>query len=207
VTQRDVVFLVADGAMQQVLVGFLGRPHRYRSLGCGPFAFEREDIVVAPNRDPGVYGYTRELLRPFEKSHQRAVVMLDAAWDGSPGAGAIRAEIEAALVDFRSQSAVIVIDPEIEAWIWQDNPHVAAAFKCRSDIREVLRRSGHWPDGQPKPPDPKAALDYLRKRHGADRSNAAFRRLAEQISVGACVDPAFGRLRDALRTWFPQGGR
>jgi hypothetical protein len=208
VTKRDVVFLVADGAMEQLLLGFLGRVQCHESLGCSPFAFDpKEDVVVAPTKDPGVCGTARELLRPYENSHERAVVMLDAEWEGSPGAEAIRARIKAMLTGAWEQFAVVVIEPELEAWIWQDNPHVGVAFKCRSDVREVLRHSGYWPDGELKPPDPKAALHHLRRHHRADRSNAAFRRLAAHVSVKGCVDPAFGHLLGALRVWFPRGGR
>jgi len=201
--KRDVVFLVADAAMEQMLQGFLSRPHCHRSIGCGPFAFDvREDVSVAPGRDPDVFVRSRELLQPYERLHHRAVVMLDVAWEGSPGAERIRTHISDSLKPAWDQFAVIVIDPELEAWVWQDNPHVAEAFKCRADFRDVLRRSGHWPDGASKPPDPKAALDYLRRHHRADRSNAAFGRLARKISVRHCEDRAFGQLRDTLRAWF-----
>jgi hypothetical protein len=163
---RDVVFLVADDAMRQMLCGFLERPHCHRSLGCGTFAFdEREDLVVAAFRDPDVYGRARELLSPYQARHRYAVAMLDRAWEGSPGAEAIRAEVGGALnLAWAGRSAVIAIEPELEAWIWQDSPHVAVAFKCRADFRDVLRRSGHWPAEANKPPDPKAALEVLRRR-------------------------------------------
>jgi hypothetical protein len=190
--------------MEQMLLGFLCRAQCHKSLGCGPFAFDpREDVVVASTKDPGVFNAARELLRPYENLHQRSVVILDNAWEGSPGAEAIRTRVADSLKVGWDQFVVIVIDPELEAWVWQDNPHVAEALKCRADIRDVLRRSGHWPDGVRKPTDPKAALEYLRRRHGADWSSAAFRRLAGRISVSGCVDPAFVELRDTLRSWFP----
>lgn len=203
--KRDVVFLVADAAMEQMLRGFLGRQQAHRSLGCGPFEFSparNVDLLVAPTKDPGVYSTARELLRPYERSHQRAVAMLDVAWEGSPGADAIRRHVGDELSDAWDQFAVIAIEPELEAWVWQDNPHVARALKCCPDFRTVLQRADLWPDGSPKPPDPKAALEFLRRRHRADPSNAAFCRLAEQISVKGCVDPAFVQLRDTLRAWF-----
>lgn len=200
---RDVAFLLADSGMVEMVRGFLDRPHPGRRLGCGDFTFDAaEDLVVAPTRDSGVYHTARELLRPYERSHRRAVVMLDNAWDGSPGVSKIETRITEALTSVWEHFVVIVIDPELEAWVWQDNPNVADALKCRRDFREVLRRNGHWPEGATKPPDPKAALDHLRRRHGADRSNAAFRRLAAGISVAGCADPAFVRLRATLREWF-----
>ncbi|WP_431877464.1 methylation-associated defense system protein MAD4 [Micromonospora marina] len=203
--KRDVVFLVADAAMDQMLRGFLGRPQCHRSIGCNPFRFDaREDLIVAPFRDPDVYGRAAELLQPYERSHRHAVAMLDLAWEGSPTPEQIREHIGAKLKAAWSHSAVIVIEPELEAWVWQENPHVAEALKCGTDFRDVLRRSGHWPDGASKPPDPKAALEFLRRYHRADRSNAAFGRLAQKISVRHCEDRAFCQLRDTLREWFKE---
>lgn len=204
-TQRDLVFLVADGAMEQMLRGFFGRDQFHRSIGCGPFIFDpREDIIVAPTKDPGVYGTARELLRPFESSYRHAVIMLDRDWEGSPGCDRIREKITAAMKDAWDEFAVIVIDPELEAWVWQESPHVADAFRCPTNFREILAKSNHWPEDQLKPPDPKAALNHLRKRYRADRQNAAFRRLAATISVRHCQDAAFNHLCTNLRTWFPE---
>ena len=93
---RDVVFLVADGAMAEMLKAFFGRDGFHRRLRCGLFNFDPqpgEDLIVAPTKDPGVYGTAHQLLQPYERSHQRAVVMLDADWDGSPGASRIKEHV------------------------------------------------------------------------------------------------------------------
>lgn len=205
---RDVAFLLADSAMQQLLEGFFGRAQFHRSLSCGWFDFDRRaDVVVAPTKDPGVYGTARELLRPYEHSHHHAVVMLDAAWDGSPGAEKIHKQITEALTGVWADFAVIVLDPEIEVWLWQRNANVDRALKHRGDAPawELLERHGHWPAEQPKPPGPKEAKEFLRRSYRADISNAVFRRAAAAMSVRYCVDPAFIELRDALARWFPEG--
>jgi hypothetical protein len=198
------VFLVADGGMEQMLRGFFGRDQFHRSLGCGPFGFDpAKDIVVAPTKDPGVYGTTRELLRPYEQSHQRAVVMLDAEWEGSPGASAIHAHVKGELTGVWDNFAVVVIDPELEVWIWQDSPHLSEVFKCPADFRTILANSGHWPLTAAKPPNPKSALDHLRRKYKVKAFNADFGKLAARISVRNCQDPAFHHLCDHLRAWFP----
>src|SRR5215472_8304852 len=111
---RDIIFLLADGGMEQVLRGFLGRDHFYRSLGCGKFEFDpAQDVIVAPTRDSGVYGTAHELLRPYLATHQRAVVMVDADWDGSPGAIAIREHVGTGLAAGWTAFAVVVIEPEL----------------------------------------------------------------------------------------------
>jgi hypothetical protein len=203
--KRDIIFLLADGGMEQVVRGFVGRQQFHRSLGCGRFSFDpREDIIVAPTKDPGVYGTAHEFLRAYERSHHRAVVMMDADWAGSPGAAAIREHVAQCLDGAWKEFAVIVLEPELEAWIMQDNPNLAQIFRCPADFRRILADAGYWPEGSIKPPRPKEALEYLRRRHRVRAFNADFGKLAARISAQQCQDPAFSLLRDHLRTWFPE---
>jgi hypothetical protein len=203
--KRDVIFLLADGGMEQVVKGFLGREQCHRGLGCAKFSFDPDlDIRVAPTKDPGVYGTAHELLHAFEHSHQRAVVIVDADWAGSPGATAIREQISHRLDGRWEEFAVIVIEPELEAWIMNDNPHIARIFRCPEDYRQILRQAGFWPEGSAKPPRPKEALNHLRRRHRVRAFNADFGKLAAAMSVRQCRDAAFIQLRDYLRAWFPE---
>ena len=133
--ERDIIFLLADGGMEQVLRGFLGREQFHRSLGCGVFDFDlARDVIVAPTKDPGVYGTAHELLRPYERSHRRAVVILDSDWNGSPGASAIHEHVTKRMIGRWSEFAVIVIDPELEAWIMNDNAHLARIFRLPGEL-------------------------------------------------------------------------
>ena len=202
---RDIMLILADGGMEQVLRGFLGRDQFHRSLGCGKFGFDPAlDVIVAPTRDSGVYGSAHELLRPYERSHRRAVAMVDADWDGSPGADMIREHVSARLAVDWTEFAVIVIEPELEAWLMNENAHLARIFRCPENYRQILQQAGWWPADLPKPPRPKEALEYLRRRHKARAVNADFGKLAAAMSVGQCQDPAFNQLRDHLRAWFPE---
>jgi len=210
---RDVIFLVADGSMQQMLHGFLGRPEFHRSVGCRRFDFDpRHDVVVSPTKDSGVYRQGPELLRRYQRSHDRAVIILDEEFTGSPGSKKIRDDLTTKMTGVWDEFAVIVIEPELEAWVWQDNPRVAQALSCPPDFRQILADSGFWPPELAKPARPKEALEYLRNRYRdprrdgyrVDRSSALFKRLAAGISVKGCVDPAFQTLRDTLRDWFPE---
>jgi len=201
---RDIAFLLADPGMEHVLKGFLSREPR-RRLGCGHFNFDPdEDIVVAHTRDPGVYGTALEWLQPYERSHRRAVVLIDADWDGSPGAVAIREHISRRMARAWKEFAVIVIEPELEAWLMNDTPHLAKLFRCPENYRQILAHAGHWPEGAVKPPRPKEALEYLRQRCKARATNAEFGKLAAAMSVRQCQDTAFIQLRDQLCAWFPE---
>lgn len=202
--KRDIFFLLADGGMAEVVKGFLGRePHR--RLGCGQFGFDSDtDIRVAPTKDPGIYGTAHELLRPYQHSHQRAVVIVDADWTGSPGAAAIREHISERVAVTWKEFAVIVIEPELEAWIMSESPHLVGILHCPKDYRQILQDAGFWQDNTAKPPQPKEALDHLRRKHRVRVFNADFGKLAQAMSVRQCQDPAFNQLRDHLRAWFPE---
>ena len=193
--------------MEQVIKGFLCRQQFHQSLGCAPFEFDPHpnvDCIVAPNKDPGMFRDAARLLQVYEKSHARAVVVLDADWKGSPGAPAIRKKLQENLSPRWEKFAVIVIEPELEAWILNDNSHVADTFRCPKNYRKILEAAEWWPADKAKPPRPKEALEYLKKNHGARAVNADFGKLAAKMSVRNCQDPAFLQLRDQLRAWFPE---
>ncbi|HUZ54265.1 MAG TPA: hypothetical protein VMU94_17280 [Streptosporangiaceae bacterium] len=202
--KRDIVFLLADQAMEQVVLGFLGRQQFHRSLGCAKFTFNPRDIIVSQMRDSGMPKHAYGLLKSYERTHQRAVVMVDAAWTGCPGATMLKESLGQSLSEGWEEFAVIVIEPELEAWIMNDNSHLHRMFRCPENYREILAGVGHWPVGAAKPPDPKAALDYLRKKHKVRVFNAEFGKLAAVMSVRHCQDAAFIQLRDQLRAWFPK---
>lgn len=214
---RDIVWLIADLECQATLFGFLERPEFHRALNCGKFRFSpREDLLRdAQGKDPGVWKRAHELLRGKHSTHHYAVIILDNAWDGSPGPAQIEADISRNMVSCgwaRDRFAVIVIDPELEAWIWQDSPHVEEAFgharppSLRDKLAAVLHReSGQplWPLGAAKPPDPKAAVEAVRSMYRVGPASPVFNEITSTVSVAQCQDPAFQKLRHALQHWFP----
>jgi hypothetical protein len=202
---RDCVFLVADSQIQAMLRGFLGRDSFHLSLGCGAFDVDPTvDIVVDPNRDPGVYSRGFQMLASFTTTHRRAVVILDAEWEGSPGAGPIRDKIGRELEASWGEYIVIVLEPEIEAWLWQDNQHVVGALGAGNyaALRAELEARNLWRAGELKPFRPKEAVEFVLKRARIPRSAALYGQIAGRVSVKACVDPAFLSLRETLEAWF-----
>ncbi len=202
--KRDCVFLVADRTMAEVFRGFLGRDEFHRSLGSGAFEFDPSQDLVVESSDPAVFHRAHYLLEPYQSSHQHAVVVLDTAWAGSPGAAAITTGIEEQLRPRWEHFVVVAIDPELEAWIWQDSPHVATALRYRTPqpLRDWLKNTGDWPANVSKPPDPKAAVEKVLRYTRTPRSAAVYRRIVSRISVRSCEDPAFHKLAATLRGWF-----
>lgn len=197
--------------MQAVFEGFLTRKAFHQSLGCGNFSFDpRQDITVASgDNDPGLYTRGHELLRPYQATHRHAVVVLDAEWSGSPGQKAITEHLTtqiAATGWATDQFSVIVIVPELENWIWQQNDHVARelGFGNKKELLTDKDLQTAWPPGQTKPTSPKEILETLLQKKRIPRSSAIYKKITSQVSITRCQDSAFQQLINSLKAWFPQ---
>jgi hypothetical protein len=199
---------MADEQMAGAFEGFLTRDRFHLSLGISHFDFDPDqDIIVAGgNHDPGVWTRAHELLQPYLKLAKRAVVVLDEAWEGSPGATKIVADISANLQRYgwtHDRFCIIVIQPELENWIWQDNDHVATTFGFESmpDLRVWL--GDRWKSGSPKPDQPKEVLEAVGFHKKMLPNRKRFVSLTSRVSIRNCSDPSFHQLCDTLREWFP----
>jgi len=211
---RPCVVLVAASNMAATFMGFFGRNRWHLSLGCAPFDFDDSvggDLIVDEGgNDPGVFTKGHELLRPYQRSHERALVVLDAEWEGSPGRTVIERHITINLIATgwaANAVKVIAIDPELENWLWQDNPNVAQALRYEGQmaLRRWLEQHQWWPTDAAKPPRPKEAAEWVLRQTRQPRSSSIYQALAERISVSGCTDAAFLEMRAQLRTWFPVG--
>jgi hypothetical protein len=210
--KRPCVILVADSNMAAAFRGYFKRDGWHLSLDCAPFDINTDvgaDLLVDEGgNDPGVYTKGHELLRPYQNSHQRALVVLDCEWDGSPGKEVIVEHITARLVGSgwaEDAIKVIAIEPELENWLWQDKPQVADVlrYKGANSLRQHLADNGWWPDGLAKPPRPKEAAEWVLKQTKQPRSSAIYQKLAEHISIKGCTDMAFSEMHAAFLAWFP----
>ena len=208
---RDCFFLVADSNMEHTLLGMLSREKFEQALNCARFEFDaRLDLLVAVgDNDPGLLTRIEIYARPPRQSHSHLVVMIDAEWTGSPGSAVIRDQIVEGCMRSgwaEGDVAAVVLEPELEAWIWQDSPHVEKVVGHKSrgaSLRQTLATSGEWPVSAPKPPRPKEALEGVLRRNRVPRSSALYREITERVSVKNCIDPAFKTLQEALQRWFP----
>lgn len=209
--EKDCIFLLADKQMEYTFKGFLERNDFHMRLGTRPFTFEI--AVDYQGNDPGVYNKGHELLRPYCNTHEHAVVVLDQAWQGAPSAQRIKMKIRRNLTQngWRAENVeVIVIEPELETWIWQDSPHIARAFtydhQPHPSIRAWLEHEGLWRATDAKPARPKEAFEQLARKAGLPLSSAIYHKIAGRVSVHGCIDPAFCLLRETLQSWFPNDG-
>jgi len=200
---KDLVVLVADSDME---AGFNGLLLRHQSLAIRSVTFE---IFRHPSRDPGCRTDAHNFLRPHTGSFAHGLVVLDryGCGEDSP-AEEIEARIEANLVrnGWDDRAAAIVIDPELEAWVWSASPHVAGILgwgQRNLALNDWLIQNGFLTEGILKPLEPKKAMQEVLRTVSKVRSQHLYRKLAEQVSLVNCQDRAFNRLCTVLREWFP----
>lgn len=106
---------------------------------------------------------------------------------------------------WEDRAAAVVIDPELEIWVWNDSPHVEAVLGWdtgTSSLRDWLRQKGWLAEGTSKPTQPKRAVEEALRISRKPRSSAIYQQLAQRVSIDRCVDPSFVRLRQILTRWF-----
>lgn len=212
---RDVIFHLADEHMEKGLKAFFSRDDWHYAMGCRKADINPEnntDILRVPGcTDGGIWKNAAENLDPFRDKYARAVIVLDEDFEPHPGPDTLRADITEAMVKSgwdEERFAVVVIQPELEAWLWAPNVNVALAFghKDFDQLRGALEKEKLWTPGEPKPHDIKAARDRAAGLGGKKTGGPIFKGVFNALSKKAldrCVEPGFGVLRTALQTWFP----
>lgn len=202
---KDLILLVADKNIEFALRGILSRP---KALGMRAITF---DIHIHGDRDPGCRIKGSEFLRPFSGQYSRALLIFDLAGSGEDTLkrDILESQLEG---DFQrspweDRATVIVIEPELEVWVWSNSPHVDKGLGWAghsSSLRDWLVQEGYVCVGQNKPVRPKEALEAALRQVGKPRSADIYRFIAEKVSLGKCTDPAFLKLKSTLIGWFPE---
>lgn len=204
--RKDLVVLVADADMAEAVRGLLRRPE---SLGIGKLAWQ---VVTHAMHDPGCRAVAPVQLRSFQNDFKRAVVMFDHSRCGDPRPReVIQREVEVGLMrhGWRNPAKAIVIEPELEAWVWSRSRHVPELLGWTAGypaLRSWLERNGLWRTGESKPIDPKGAMRRALRQMNLQSSARRFAELADAVSLRRCSDPASNEFARTLRKWFPTEG-
>ena len=199
---KDLIILCPDVKIAAALDGLLGRP---AALRIRKIDYE---IKVHSGRDPGCYHFAEQFLRSFRSDFGHALVVFDRAWEGAPSnnASELTDQVEQNLqVSWTSSAAVVVIDPELEVWVFSDSPHVPQTLGWAAgpaEFKAWLVGHGLWGRDAGKPADPKAAVELVAKKVRQPWTAAVCQELAERVSVDRCADASFARLRAILSRWF-----
>jgi hypothetical protein len=203
---RDLIVLVADADIAAMLGRILRRP---AALDIREIRFE---LRRHEDRDPGCFRTPHELLRAELDSSERAMVVFDHCGSGQEHLS--RSEVERAVEDrltrsgWTDRNAAIAIAPEVEAWLWNTSPHLEEILHWPPATTELpladwIEKRGMLDASTAKPVDPKAALDLARRVCRMPRTTPIYEQVAERASLKRCQDPAFTKLRETLRRWFP----
>ena len=191
-----------SATMEQIL------SKRQKSLGIRLIEFT---VSRHLRRDAGCRVGAAERLRGHCLNHHFALVMFDKHGCGreTESRETIQNEVEQELYQngWADRSKVIVIDPELEAWVWNDSPHTARILgwdEGYAKLRDWLRGRGLWSANDLKPPDPKEAFQRTLKFKGLPKSPKLFAKLAGSVGLSRCQDPAFMELKSTLLKWFPK---
>lgn len=214
----DLMVLVADLDTESALRSLLAR---HAPLGIRPIRF---DVRRHPERDPGCYLRAQDFADVFRAMAGHFLVVFD--YHGSGAGDRQPAEIAADVRDRLSRAGwgdrcgAVVIDPELEAWMWPPSANTARilGWEHRGELVAWLQRpdriahTAHvvaagaliWPPERAKPADPKEAyLQALRERR-MKPSAWQFDEIGRRTTFRTCQDRAFWDLRELLRRWFPQ---
>ncbi len=204
--KRDLIVLLADLDAENAVKTLIN--NRRESLQIRSVTF---DTVRHSMRDSGCCREADTLLRSHLRTHAHAMVIFDHHGSGKDfqSANEIEHEIEQRLVRNgwkKAQITCIVIEPELDIWVWADSVHVADVLGFGQDLvalKRHLAKEGLLRPGETKPLDPKAAVENCLRNARKPRSARLYGILAERVSLSSCVDSSFEKFTTTLKRWFP----
>lgn len=205
----DIVIILPGKDDVEAFNSLLGS--RHHSLGIATISFK---LLNHPRNDPGVFHEAPAILRAFLNQTRHALAVLDHRGSGQEDVrpGELEEDLRQRLSDagWGNRAQALVIEPELESWIWSASSHVSRELGWgdeMTELRAFLTMKGFWARGETKPHAPKKAyLEALRERRRV-RSSSILANLASNVGVNQCQDPAFLRLKGILREWFPKGNK
>jgi hypothetical protein len=200
----DLVVLVPDKNLEATVKGLLSR---HQSLSVRQL---NAHVHVHPARDPGCLKVGPDFLRAFSSLYRHGLILLDR--DGRGSESQSREQLESD-IEFRldasgwnGRAKAIVLDPELEVWVWSESPHLSHFLGWTADaasLRQWLIDQGYLTTDRPKPDRPKDAVEKLLRRARLPRSSSRYFELAQKISLHRCEDRAFLKFKETLLSWFP----
>lgn len=202
---RDLILLVADTQIEHAMKGLLSR---HESLGIRR-VLETCDIRVHPERDPACLRKADSFLKPFASQYRHAIVVFDREGCGMEALSRNELELKVEnalhLAGWSDRAVAVVIDPELENWVWSNSSQVdrvlgwsQSLFKLRTWIKDQ-----GFPITGGKPGRPKEAMLAALKQVKKQPSSSLFEQLAQSVSLSRCTDSAFTKLCTTLKKWFP----
>lgn len=212
---RKVVFLVPCNAINMSVIGFFQRANLYHEIACEEFEFEpsRDINKIATGRDHGVWKQAHHYLQPLVNVYEKAVILVDAQFPGSPGADSVKSDIEGNMLSVgwgADDFIVYVFDPELEALMWQEDNALLSEiikFNAHDDgINQWLKDEGWISGTEVTPAQPKEALENALKLNRTGKNihlSVVCKKYANQTNFDNCSHAEFTSLIQQFQQWFP----
>ncbi len=205
---KDLLVYVADADALAFLRAVLNRP---QALGVRPISF---DIERHPQRDAGMVQSGAELARMKKGKYHKALLMWDhhgSGRDHRQSASEVEQEIQSKLDSFTwsGNSAVTVLVPELEQWLWFCESAIAA--HCAITVNQLTQ----WQEERAaqlgttttilKSDQPKELFEHvIRERLKRTISPRDFEEIGSRASInGLTTCASFLAVASTLRNWFP----
>lgn len=200
---EDLIILAADKNIEFAITGILSRA----------IALEIQNITYRiychPQKDPGCFHRADSFLRAFQNKYRFALVVFDYEGSGQEN-NFNRMEMEEEvfnrlnLAGWENRCAAIIIEPELENWVWSSSQHLPTAlgFRNPASLAEFLQSNDFEDYRQEKPKHPKEALESALEHSSQPRSSSLYKKLATKVSLRNCTDLGFNKLKSTLKDWF-----
>lgn len=203
--RKDLIVLTADKDAEQSIKGLL--ENRQREFAIRAISYQ---CVAHPRHDNGVRASAHDFLRAFLNEYERALAIFDLEGCGleeKRSAEQIEKNVEALLCinGWQGRCAAIVLEPELEIWLWDRHLNVRKAMNsvAAGEVKRILLSEGFLTtENDIKPTRPKEAFELLLRKNNQKRSSSLFAGLAKEIDMRQCSDRAFAKLLTTLREWF-----
>jgi len=197
---KDLFVLVADESMEKTVQTILEK--RRESLGIKNIT---KNIMPHPLKDPGVYSQGVEFCRNFQREYAKFIIILDFKFSGSQRSPE---EMREEMIDKAKSCGfsdnnfeIIVISPELEAWIWKSRRHMASLVGWdEGKLNDWLKKTFNLHNNKPK--NPKEVYLELLRVSRTQKSSDNFSKMAGIIGFKDCQDPAFNSFQAILLKWF-----
>ncbi|MBW2021154.1 MAG: hypothetical protein JRI65_14345 [Deltaproteobacteria bacterium] len=204
----DLVILVPGKDERETFDALLSS--RRESIGIRKINYE---ILVHPRRDPGCFHEAHDVLQPYIALARYALVVFDHEGSGreedSPQDLTENLRKRLAASGWEDRVEVLLLEPELENWVWSDSPHVDEVTGWQGQnppLREWIRGKGWWPSTAAKPERPKEVFEEALRQVKMRRSSAIYRQLAERVSLERCSDGGFLYFKALMQHWFSREG-
>lgn len=208
---KDLFVLTADLDARVTMQAVLRRHH---SLSIRPISF---DVDRHPMRDAGVVGNGPELVRKFKGRYRKVLLLWDHHGSGwhklSPEECVSKIQNRLDGVSWQGHSGAVVMVPELEEWLWHNEPSVCRRLGISSGdlqawIEEFAVRQKLGVT-EVKQSYPKELFEYVcLDKIGRTISPKDFEEIARHASlVDWQKSKSFKSVVSLLRAWFPVEGQ